>query len=43
LERLTGRVWSGFIWPTEWTCGGLLWTRWWSFRFWCHGVSWLVS
>jgi hypothetical protein len=31
-------VWSAFCRSIE-TGGGLLWIRWWTFCFWCHGVS----
>jgi hypothetical protein len=30
--------WSGFSWLRTGTSDGLLWTRWWTFGFWCHGV-----
>jgi hypothetical protein len=36
---LVGGVWSGFIWLKIGIFGGLLWMRWWTFRFWRHGVS----
>jgi hypothetical protein len=39
LGRVVGMVWSGFTWLRIRTGGGLLWTRWWTFRFWRHGVS----
>jgi hypothetical protein len=42
LGRLVGGVWSGFTWLRIGTVGGLLWMRWWTFRFWRHGVSYLV-
>jgi hypothetical protein len=32
-------VWSGFTWLRTGTVGGLLWMRWWTFRFWYRGVS----
>jgi hypothetical protein len=31
-------AWSGFGWLRTRTGGGLLWTQWWTFRFWRHGV-----
>jgi hypothetical protein len=37
-----GGVWSGFTWLRIGIFGGLLWMRWWSFRFW-HGRVSLVS
>jgi hypothetical protein len=36
---LVGCVWSGFSWLGTGTGGGFLWTRRWTFGFWCHGVS----
>jgi hypothetical protein len=36
-------VWSGFTWLMTGTSGRLWWMQWWTFRFWCHRVSWLVS
>jgi hypothetical protein len=39
LRILVGGVWSRFTWLRIGTVGGLLWTRWWTFGFWRHGVS----
>jgi hypothetical protein len=38
---VAGRVRSGFTWLRIKTGGGLLWTRWWTFGFWYHGVSYV--
>jgi hypothetical protein len=32
-------AWIGFDWLSTETGGGLLWVRWWTFGFLCHGVS----
>jgi hypothetical protein len=37
LRELRG-LWSGFSWLWTETGGGLLWTLWWTFGFWRHGV-----
>jgi hypothetical protein len=39
LGRLAGRGWSVFRWLRIGTGGGLLWTRWWTFGLWNHGVN----
>jgi hypothetical protein len=39
LREIRWGVWSGFTWLRIGTVGGLLWMRWWTFGFWCHGVS----
>jgi hypothetical protein len=36
---LAGKVWNGFTYLRIGTGVRLLWTRWWTFRFWHHGVS----
>jgi hypothetical protein len=40
---LAVRIWSGVIWFRAGTGGGILWTRWWTFRFWRYRFSYLVS
>jgi hypothetical protein len=39
IREIGWGVWSGFSWLGIGTGGGLLWTRWWTFGFWRHGVS----
>jgi hypothetical protein len=41
LGRFSLRVWSGFSWLRIATGGWLFWTRWQTFRFWRHGVSYV--
>jgi hypothetical protein len=41
LGRLAWGVWIGFDWLRIGTGGGLLWVRWWTFGFLCHGVSYI--
>jgi hypothetical protein len=41
LREIGWGVWSGFTWLRIGIAGGLLWMRWWTFGFWCHGVSWV--
>jgi hypothetical protein len=41
LRKIRWCMWSEFSWLRILTDGGLLWTRWWIFGFWRHGVSWL--
>jgi hypothetical protein len=37
-------MWIGFIWLRIGACGGLLWTRWWTFGFHkIRGISWLAE
>jgi hypothetical protein len=43
LGRLAGGVYSGSSWLRIGTSGGLLWIQWWTFGFWCHGISSLVQ
>jgi hypothetical protein len=42
LGRLPRRMWSGFAWFGIGIGGGLLWTRWWTFGFWRHGLGYFV-
>jgi hypothetical protein len=39
LDSMVGMVWNGYTWLRRGIAGGLLWMRWWTFRFWRHGVS----
>jgi hypothetical protein len=34
-------VWIGFSWLRIGPSGGLMWMQWWTFRFWCHMVSYI--
>jgi hypothetical protein len=43
LGILAGSVWSGLSWLRIGTGSGLLWIRWSTFRFWRHGISYLVN
>jgi hypothetical protein len=43
LGILAGSVWSGLSWLRIGTGSGLLWIRWSNFRFWRHGISYLVN
>jgi hypothetical protein len=40
---LAGRVWNGLTWLRIGTGGELLWTKWWTFVFWCHGVNIMIN
>jgi hypothetical protein len=39
LEEINLGMWNGFTWLRIGTVDGLLWMRWWTFGFCCHGVS----
>jgi hypothetical protein len=43
LREIGWGGWSGFTWLRIGTVGGLLWMRWWTFGFWCHGVSYSLN
>jgi hypothetical protein len=39
LREIGWGMWIGFIWLRIGTGDELLWRRWWTFGFLCHGIS----